>query len=172
MKLNLFIACSRTLMKNIVIGLVIGAILGGIAGFGGGIIAFPYLFPPPEVNEQVADKENKKAVASGTFIHADPSDPVHYGEGKLTIYDDLVHLEADFKVGPGPKYHVYLVPDGDVTPDTEIQETMYVDLGRLKAFSGSQNYPIPEGVNLADYKSVVIWCEQFEVLISPAVLVF
>jgi hypothetical protein len=38
----------------------------------------------------------------------------------------------------------------------------------LRAFEGSQRYPIPAGVSLADYPSVVIWCERFSVLISPA----
>lgn len=158
-------------MKNIIISLIIGAIFGVIGGFGAGIIAFPYLFPPPPVNEQVTDKESKEVVAAGSFIHADPSDPAHFGEGGITIYNDLLHLEADFKVGPGPKYHVYLVPEANVTPETPVQETLFVDLGRLKAFTGSQNYPIPEGINLNDYKSVVIWCEQFNVLISPALLI-
>ncbi len=45
-----------------------------------------------------------------------------------------------------------------------------MDLGRLKAFKGSQNYAIPAGVTLSDFGSVVIWCEQFNVLISPASL--
>jgi hypothetical protein len=45
---------------------------------------------------------------------------------------------------------------------------MYVDLGGLRAFKGSQRYPIPDGVDLANYPSVVIWCERFSVLISPA----
>jgi len=26
-----------------------------------------------------------------------------------------------------------------------VAKTMYVDLGRLKAFKGSQNYPVPPG---------------------------
>ena len=157
---------------KIALFILLGVIIGGIGGFGAGIVAFPYLFPPPPVNEQVADKANRQAVANGTFIHADPSDPVHYGKGGVTIYNDLLHLETDFKVGPGPKYHVYLVPDENVTPDTDVQNTMYVDLGRLKAFEGSQNYAIPEGLELSNYKSAVIWCEQFNVLISPASLNF
>jgi hypothetical protein len=33
---------------------------------------------------------------------------------------------------------------------------------------GSQRYPIPAGVDLKSYPSVVIWCERFSVLISPA----
>ena len=42
---------------------------------------------------------------------------------------------------------------------------MYVDLGRLRAFKGSQNYAIPTGLDLKKYKSVIIWCEHFSVLI-------
>ena len=39
---------------------------------------------------------------------------------------------------------------------------------QCNAFKGSQRYPIPAGVNLKNYPSVVIWCEAFGVLISPA----
>ena len=45
---------------------------------------------------------------------------------------------------------------------------MFVDLGGLRAFKGSQRYAIPVGVNLKDYQIVIIWCERFGVLISPA----
>ncbi len=64
------------------------------------------------------------------------------------------------------------MPDEQVTPDSDIEASAFVDLGRLKAFKGSQNYPIPAGVTLSDYRSVVIWCEQFGVLVSPARLEF
>jgi len=155
-------------MRRLLLGLAFGFMLGGIGGFGAGIFFFPYLFPPPEVNEIAADRTGAEVVARGVFIHADPSDPVHYGRGTATVHVDLVQLESDFAVGPGPKYHVYLVPLSDVTPDTRVETTMFVDLGRLKAFSGSQIYPVPEGVELATYGSLVIWCEQFDVLISPS----
>jgi hypothetical protein len=49
-----------------------------------------------------------------------------------------------------------------------MKDVMYVDLGRLRSFKGSQRYEIPDGVNLKDYPSVIIWCERFGVLISPA----
>ncbi len=159
-------------MKKLFAGLFIGLCLGGFAGFAGGIFFFPYLFPPPQVNETVSGKVAADVLAQGRFIHANPSDPVHYGRGGVTVYDDLLHIEADFEVGPGPKYHVYLVPEGEVTPDTAVEETMFVDLGRLKSFAGSQNYAIPKGVDLSRFGSAVIWCEQFDVLISPAALTF
>lgn len=147
---------------------LIGVLVGGVGGFAVGIGVFPYLFPPPEVNEPLVAKSDTDVVARATFIHANPADPIHYGEGSATIYADLVRLEPDFKVGPGPKFHVYLVPDADVTPETEVEATMFVDLGRLKSFSGSQNYAIPAGLDPRAFGSVVIWCEQFNVLISPA----
>ena len=50
---------------------------------------------------------------------------------------------------------------------------MFVDLGRLKAFKGSQNYAVPGRRRIPPtIRSVVIWCEQFGVLISPARLSF
>jgi hypothetical protein len=148
-----------------------GGVLGAAAGFALGIFFYPYLFLADVVaTETVEDRGAEKVVASGSFIHANPSDPIHYGRGKVTVYADLVHLESDFEVGPGPKFHVYLVPDRSVTPRTAVDRTMYVDLGRLKAFKGSQNYPVPAGVDPAKYGSVVIWCERFGVLISPAAL--
>ena len=156
--------------NKVIVGFGLSALLGVGLGFAIGIAAFPFLFPPPEVNEQLVGKSEADVVARATFIHADPSDPVHYGKGRATIYGDLVRLEDDFEVGPGPKFHVYLVPEADVQPGANVEETMFVDLGRLKAFTGSQNYRIPTGVNPRDYQSVVIWCEQFNVLISPAAI--
>jgi hypothetical protein len=149
-------------------------ILCGIAGgFALGIFVYPYIFLADIVaREQVENPASKKLVAQGTFIHANPNDPIHYGKGGVSVYQDLLHLESNFEVGPGPKFHVYLVPEKNVIPSTNVAKTMHVDLGRLKAFKGSQNYPVPAGVNLTSYGSVVIWCEQFGVLISPATLKF
>ena len=151
---------------------LVGVVLGAVLGFGAGVVLFPYLFPPPEVHEQVTDKTETDVLARGTFVHADPSDPIHYGRGDVTIYADLLHIESNFEVGPGPKYHVYLVPQAPITPETDVESTMFVDLGRLKAFGSSQNYAIPIGMDLRDYETVVIWCEQFGVLISPARIEF
>ena len=158
-------------MAKFVLVFVIGGLLGAAAGFAVGIFVYPYIFLADIVAaERVENPGSRRAVANGTFIHANPSDPIHHGKGRVTVYEGLVHLEADFEVGPGPKFHVYLVPEKNVTPSTAVAKTMYVDLGRLKAFKGSQNYPVPPGVHFSSYGSVVIWCEHFGVLISPAEL--
>jgi hypothetical protein len=171
-----------------------GGILGTVFGVALGFFFFPYVFPPPPAAEELtqADLAPPPAAASeqvagsppaqgmpaptavaaplatGTFIHANPSDPVHWGKGKVSVHQRVVFLEPDFEVGPGPAFHVYLVPKAAIRSSSDMQNVMYVDLGRLRSFKGSQRYPVPDGVNLKDYPSVIIWCERFGVLISPA----
>lgn len=173
-------------------------LFGGVLGTGFGMVLgfflFPFVFPPPPAAEQLTDADRAPAaiagapaattspaasgaqgpaaqstlVSGGTFIHANPSDPIHWGKGKVSVYERAVFLEPDFEVGPGPAFHVYLVPKSNIRREADVSNTMYVDLGRLRAFKGSQRYPIPAGVDLKNYPSVVIWCERFSVLISPA----
>ncbi len=157
--------------STVAVGFFAGGVLGMAAGFAIGIFVYPYVFLADIVAmEKVESPAVRRVLARGSFIHANPADPIHYGRGRVTVYEGLLHLEPDFEVGPGPKYHVYLVPEKQVVPSTRVAQMMFVDLGRLKAFKGSQNYPVPAGVDISRYGSVVIWCEQFSVLISPAAL--
>ena len=141
-----------------------------IFGFGValGFFLFPFVFPPPPAVERLTEADRSALVADGTFIHANTADPIHWGKGKVSVYERTVFLEPDFEVGPGPAFHVYLVPKATIRSNADMTGVMYVDLGRLRAFKGSQRYPIPAGVNLKDYPSAIIWCERFSVLISPA----
>jgi hypothetical protein len=165
------------------VAFLVGGILGTVFGVALGFFFFPYVFPPPPAAEQLTQADVTRSVsapeasapaavafrlAAGTFIHANTSDPVHWGKGKVSVYQRVVFLEPDFEVGPGPAYHVYLVPKPSIRSSADMKDVMYVDLGRLRSFQGSQRYQIPEGVNLKDYSSVIIWCERFGVLISPA----
>ena len=149
----------------------LGGIFGTALGVALGFFFFPFVFPPPTATELLTEADRSPLVATGTFIHANPSDPIHYGKGKVSVYQRTVFLEADFEVGPGPAFHVYLVPNANIRTATAVKDSMFVDLGGLRAFKGSQRYPIPAGVDLKNYPSVVIWCERFSVLISPADLV-
>jgi len=147
-------------------------LLGGVLGTGFGVALgfffFPFVFPPPAATERLTERDRSSLVATGTFIHANPSDPVHWGRGRVSVYERTVFLEPDFEVGPGPAFHVLLVPKANIRRSADVADQMYVDLGGLRAFKGSQRYPVPAGVNLKDFPSVVIWCERFSVLISPA----
>jgi len=156
-------------MRQRTVGLVVGAILGSIVGFSLGLVTYPALFQAAGT-AQGHPVAGGPAVAEGGFSHADPRDPVHYGTGGVTVTPGLVQLGPDFEVGPGPGYHLYLVPLADIAPDTRVDETMFIDLGPLQGFSGAQGYAIPAGVNLADYPSLVVWSTHFNALISAAAL--
>ncbi len=160
-------------MKKLFWGFVVGGLLGTGAGFVIGIFFYPFIFLADIVaTEQIENRELKRVVAEGSFIHANPSDPVHYGKGAVTVFNDVVHLGSNFEVGPGPKYKVYLVTAADIKQSDDVKAAGHKDLGSLRAFKGSQNYTVPPDLKLSDYKSVVIWCETFGVLISPAKLAF
>jgi hypothetical protein len=104
---------------------------------------------------------------AGTF-HG--SDDFHFGRGTARLIETspgtfVVRLE-DFAVRNGPDLYVYLSPSADGYADGSIE------LGRLKADTGSQNYPVPAGA-LDDptvAASVVIWCRQFSHLFATAPL--
>ena len=146
--------------------------LGGMLGTGFGValgfFVFPFVFPPPAASEQLSEADRAQPVAAGTFIHANASDPVHYGKGKVGVYRRAVFLESDFEVGPGPAFHVYLVPKASIRAAADMKDVVFVDLGGLRSFKGSQRYAIPDGIDVRKYSSVIIWCERFGVLISPA----
>ena len=145
-----------------------GAFIGTGFGVALGFFLFPFVFPPPPAAETLTEADRSALAATGTFIHANPSDPIHWGRGKVSVYERAVFLEPDFEVGPGPAFHVYLVPKATIRNEADMKDVMYVDLGRLRAFKGSQRYPIPPGIDLKNYASVIVWCERFGVLITPA----
>ncbi|MEP4380018.1 MAG: DM13 domain-containing protein [Alphaproteobacteria bacterium] len=160
-------------MKRLIIILVVGLIAGGAAGFGAGIFIYPFWFLNDVAIETLTPNIERTKLASGTFIHANKMDPVHYGSGDVSVYREpagqaVVFLHENFEVGPGPRFHVYLVNHADIRLRQDFLDAEKIDLGRLRNFRGSQLYPVPAGVDLSPYKSIVIWCKEFGVLISPA----
>ena len=139
-------------MRNIIIGFLAGALIGVAGGFAAGIFVFPYLFPLPLVNEVVTEKTPTDILATGNFVRANPSDPMHLGNGKVTVYKDLLHLESDFQVGPGPKFHVYLVPEADITPDTRVLDTRDRRPGAVEGFFREPELSHSPGVEVARFQ--------------------
>jgi hypothetical protein len=102
---------------------------------------------------------------SGTFTGADE---FHFGRGMARLIETspgkyTLRLER-FAVRNGPDLHVYLSPVANGHDEGAIE------LGRLKADRGNQNYAVPGGVDVAGAASVVIWCKQFSVLFATAPL--
>ena len=98
------------------------------------------------------------------------SDEFHFGRGTARLIETapgafVVRLE-DFAVRNGPDLYVYLSPSADGYAAGSIE------LGRLKADTGNQNYVVPAGSldDLGAAASVVIWCKQFSHLFATAPL--
>ncbi|ARU58983.1 hypothetical protein OLMES_4996 [Oleiphilus messinensis] len=151
-----------------VVGLLTGLAVGAVTV----LFYYPFWFPPAEVNETVTLLPGKVMVAEGAFIHPDPDDDVHWGKGGLTVYqqgDALEYfLNADFEVGPGPDFHVYVVNEQNITDKNQFDPDRAIELGRLKSFTGSQVYVLTNGVNAGPSHSLVVWCKTFKQLITSA----
>jgi len=163
-------------MIRILISLFVGGLGGTALGFALGIFIYPFWFLNDIATEQLQANSPRVLIASGEFIQANPSDPIHWGKGTVELFKEsngsiVVYLDKDFEVGPGPRFNVYLVDSDTILSSDDFQAAKSVDLGRLRAFKGSQVYPVSSEIDVSVYKSVVIWCKDFEVLISPAPLV-
>jgi hypothetical protein len=99
------------------------------------------------------------SIISGSFIGV--NDGIHNAEGTAKIiplqHDDANVLRLEnLKVTNGPDLYVYLSTDKSASD--------FVNLGKLKANNGNQNYNIPAGTDLTEYDTVLIWCKAFSVL--------
>jgi|SRR6187200_294903 hypothetical protein len=108
-------------------------------------------------------------IRTGYFIGA--GDGFHNAEGLAKVIPleglakviplegvrNILRLES-FKSTNGPNVHLYLA--------TDKAASSFIDLGRLKANNGNQNYNIPVGIDLTKYNIALIWCKDFSVLLE------
>ena len=91
-------------MGRSLLSLLFAGLIGTGFGVALGFFLFPYVFPPPPAAEMLNESERAQTIAAtGMFIHANPSDPVHWGKGGVAVRQGSVFLSKDFEVGPGPK---------------------------------------------------------------------
>ena len=76
----------------------------------------------------------------------------------------IIRFSDDFRAARGPDLKIFLSPStvSDVTGDTAVNGSVL--LGELTSTRGTQEYVVPEGVNLADFGSVLVHCEAYSVL--------
>ncbi|MBT5320435.1 MAG: DM13 domain-containing protein, partial [Chloroflexi bacterium] len=106
-------------------------------------------------------------ISTGQF---EDEDFIHKGSGDATIYRlgngaNVLRLES-LDVTNGPDLHVLLLKD----PEGRDKTQGYLDLGGLKGNKGNQNYGIPDGEDVTEYKSAMIYCQPFHVIFSIATL--
>lgn len=121
-----------------------------------------------EISEEIvgtqSTAEDYAVPLSGTFVGI--GDGIHDAQGNALVIplgggQSILRLE-EFRSTNGPDLYVYLATDKDASE--------FVNLGRLKANIGNQNYEIPQGTDMTKYGTVLIWCKQFSVLFGSAQL--
>jgi hypothetical protein len=129
---------------------------------------------PSDGDEPAAASEAAEPVvlSAGTFISHE-----HTTTGTVQILElpdgtRVLRIE-NLDTSNGPDLKVWLT-DAPVIEGRAgwgvFDDGAWVDLGSLKGNQGSQNYEIPAEVNLADFSSVSIWCDRFNVSFGAAEL--
>ena len=116
------------------------------------------------MNKTFISFESNQPLISGVFVGV--NDGIHNAEGTAKIIPlqdntNVMRLE-NLQVTNGPDLYVYLSTDKNAVD--------FVNLGRLKANNGNQNYDIPPGTDLSKYDTALIWCKAFSVLFGSAEL--
>ncbi len=103
-------------------------------------------------------------LAQGSFRDGEPG---HRGSGVAKLGRDAagkpVLVFEGFSATNGPDLHVILGDTADGGGDG-------LDLGKLKATDGTFSYAIPDGTDLAQFRSVTIWCASFPTIFAVATL--
>lgn len=133
-----------------------------------------------EALPSVAAEES--AMPSGTATSSAPAEPVELATGTfvsrehetvgtarvLQLPDGRVIVRFEgFQTSNGPVLVVWLSKN-QATGDDGAFDDDYVDLGPLKGNVGDQNYVVPAGTDVTAYRSVVVWCDRFDVSFGAA----
>lgn len=146
-------------------------VLSHLAMLGVGFALGVYLLPILTAPEGPSAAEVKSAAAEARFTGAfrrdqKGSDFLHWGEGTVSVSPRAVSLAG--RVAPGPDYKLYL---SEAFVETK-EEFLGVKSGarRLGDVKTFENFlvPVPEGVDVAKYTTVVVWCETFSMFIASA----
>lgn len=111
----------------------------------------------------------RPSVITGTFVAAEAPTT---GTARIVTEAGHHYLEissAFSTTDQAPDLHVLLDPSNQ-PPASYSDFSGYVNLGKLQNVKGAQRYPIPDVVNVADYRSVVIWCRTANATIGYAPL--
>jgi hypothetical protein len=99
------------------------------------------------------------AIASGTFVAGEAPTT---GTARIVTEGGHRYLELDAAFSTsnmGPDLHV-LLDSAASPPQSYANLGSAVNLGKLHSSSGAQRYPIPDAIDLAKFKTAVIWCRM------------
>jgi hypothetical protein len=132
--------------------------------------AIPSASPTAEPTEGTASPAptEPEELASGTFISREHETTGTARILRLADGQQILRLEG-FETSNGPALFVYLSQNPADGEDGSFDDD-YLDLGALKGNIGDQNYEIPGDADLGNIKSVVIWCDRFNVAFGTAAI--
>ena len=137
------------------------------AGFAGGIYALPILIPPAAPTMEELKAATAQTLFTGQFKRdLKDSDPLHWGEGTVSIASNAISLVG--RLAPGPDYKLYLSPEFvETEADFNRLKKNMVRVGDVKTF---ENFVValPNGIEPGKYSAVVVWCEAFGQFITAA----
>jgi Electron transfer DM13 len=92
------------------------------------------------------------------------------GQVKIVMENGKRYLElsSDFTTAKGPDVQVILHRNSQIGVNPKQSE--YFNVAMLKSFQGGQRYLIPDHVSINEFKSVGIWCREFNVTFAFATL--
>ena len=129
-------------------------------GFAIGIYALPILIAPPSPSNEAVEAMSTRARYSAEFSrNLAGSDAFHWGEDYITLVGRLA---------PGPDYKLYLSPEFvETEAEFEALKTSMALVGDVDTF---ENFVVAvrPGIDLAEFSTVVIWCEPFGEFITSA----
>ncbi|GAA5157845.1 DM13 domain-containing protein [Viridibacterium curvum] len=140
--------------------LVISHLIAIAFGFAAGIYALPILVAPaaPTASELATHAAGAQYKARFRRDLQD-SDALHWGEGEVSISAQSIAFAGE--LAPGPDYKLYLSPEFVETEADFLRlKAGMVRVGDVKTF---RNFllPVPAGVGIERYTTVVVWCETF-----------
>ncbi len=134
-------------------------------GFALGVYFLPILTAPSSPDAAVLEDMAQEARFTGEFTRGlRGNDFLHWGEGAVSLTPtQIIHQGS---LAPGPDYKLYLVPEFVEHEDEflPIKDSARL-IGDIKTFGGFV-IDLPEDVDLAEYTTVLIWCEAFSEFIT------
>lgn len=152
-------------MKKLFIGAGVVIVLAGVYWLARPLFTDVEVYEPVlGISETASTGDSQIILAEGRFADADS---FHQGEGVVRLINvagkNFIRFEDDFKVTNGPDLFVYFGSNGVYAKEAKI--------GALKGNKGSQNYEVPDGIDIEKYNEVWVWCRAFSVPFAHAILI-
>ena len=148
-------------MQRLFLGLIITSIVGVTAT--DALASKQYRSSLTQTNNSVLIAE----ASAGQFVSVE-----HPTSGQVSIIEEdgvrYLEIGEDFQSDRGPALEIILHKSDTV--GLQIEEGSYVSLGELQSFNGAQRYIIPEAIDLTQYQSVAVWCQEFNATFGYAPL--